>query len=767
MRFLLVDQGAAEEIIADRYLQSTEFEPGRALGALLSGEVKKIVLSPRLYLFEKEDGIYILSRTPTDNVLVIDEVEARVFAGRSGAEALVIFQKLARFAVRYWKKLRPNRNETYVLNSSKAVVFPFPISNQTSYRIVVEREPDQKRLERRSAAQFLLAYRSGTGEGLGAAEEAPLTEFRRSLKYLDQFRTQVASSEKLPAKPAEIESLRVTALDDEVQTLLPPQQGFTRWLTLVTDNQRKFIEQPLTAPHRIEGPAGTGKTLSLILKCISGLKNAERKGEEHRSLFVAHSEATRKTIEDLFTANDADNFAGRDRYTNKQSLQITTLHELCGQLLNTEISENEFLDRDAMESKNAQLLYVTEAVHEVLARDLETHRRFLSADFLKFLSEEDEWTISEMVQHEVSVLIKGRADEDLDKYKRMPYLGYGLPVRNSSDRGFVFVIFQAYQDKLRASAQFDTDDIVLTAIGQLNTPIWRRRRQREGFDSIFIDETHLFNMNELSVFHYLSRSDSSYPIAYSVDRSQSLGDRGWNSEAVESTFGQGTSVEGSSRTVMKSIFRSSPEIVNLAFSVTSSGATLFTNFENPLTFASSAFTEEQERRSAPPEYFSYPHDDDMTKGAFTHAEEMVRSVEGSKHDILIVAFDPTVLEMLVRYANLTNKPIEVISRRGDIEVVKRAQKAGRFVLGLADYVGGLEFCGVVLVGVDNGRLPPTRTQATADSLNFLSYASHGRLYVAIMRAKYRVDILGTDQRGPSRLLIPAFENGALVDGRNR
>ena len=35
-----------------------------------------------------------------------------------------------------------------------------------------------------------------------------------------------------------------------------------------------------------------------------------------------------------------------------------------------------------------------------------------------------------------------------------------------------------------------------------------------------------------------------------------------------------------------------------------------------------------------------------------------------------------------------------------------------------------------------------------------------------MRAKYRVDILGTDQRGPSRLLISAFENGALVRASN-
>lgn len=431
-------------------------------------------------------------------------------------------------------------------------------------------------------------------------------------------------------------------------------------------------------------------------------------------------------------------------------------------MLNTEISESEFLDRDAMESKNAQLLYISEAVHEVLENDLETHRHFLSGEFISFLDNEDEWAISEMIQHEISVVIKGRSDESLDKYRQVPYLRYGLPLRSSADRGFVFVIFLRYQDKLKASAQFDTDDIVLTAAGQLDTPIWRRRRSREGYDSIFIDETHLFNMNELSVFHYLSRSETDHPIAYSVDRSQSLGDRGWSDLAMETAFGEEATGEGERRTTMQSVFRSSTDIVNLAFSITSSGATLFTNFEDPLKLAASAFTDEDERRSAPPMYYSFASDSDMIEAAFERAEKMVSAVEGSRNDVLIVAFDPVLLEGLMRFADEANKAIEIVSRRGDVEVVKRARRSARFVLGLADFVGGLEFLGVILVGIDKGRVPPTRSETTSDSANFLSYAAHGRLYVAITRAKYRVEILGTDERGPSPLLSSAIANRTLL-----
>jgi hypothetical protein len=56
---------------------------------------------------------------------------------------------------------------------------------------------------------------------------------------------------------------------------------------------------------------------------------------------------------------------------------------------------------------------------------------------------------------------------------------------------------------------------------------------------------------------------------------------------------------------------------------------------------------------------------------------------------------------------------------------------------------------------------PVVGEATSESLNFLNYAAHNRLYVAITRAKYQVEILGTDVRGPSRLLNPAFANNAL------
>ena len=60
-------------------------------------------------------------------------------------------------------------------------------------------------------------------------------------------------------------------------------------------------------------------------------------------------------------------------------------------------------------------------------------------------------------------------------------------------------------EDLQRTGRFDMDDVVLTTVSRLDTPIWKRRRVREGYDAIFIDETDLFNMNELSVFTIVRR----------------------------------------------------------------------------------------------------------------------------------------------------------------------------------------------------------------------------------------------------------------------
>lgn len=760
------------ELVSERRLQSSEFESGKLLAAFIKGEVKQLPVTSKVAACRLGDGAYIVCPTGnSQNYIVFDLEEAPLFTKLDETGIILAFQKTLRFALKFWDNLKLSVNERIITGSTKAVVFPYPIGMQTELRVAIERSPDERRRARREPGSALLVYKFSDHEGGGANEDARLTNFRKAGENRQQGFARVAevlASTMNQGVAGGNKALSVTQLDADGVSRPVFNAGLEAWESILTDAQNSFVQRPLEIPHRIEGPAGTGKTLCLVLKCLRTLVDARAKDREHRALFIAHSEATKRSIEKLFLDNDEFDFFGSETpLENKvQSVKVTTLQSLCAHLLRREISESELVDRDAYESKMTQTLYALDAIDQVLKEDLDSHRPFLSTNFAKFIAETDRWIIADMLRHEISVQIKGRADEDLDKYKKLARLKIGLPLENEGDRIFTFLMYERYQYGLETAAQFDTDDVVLSAISSLSTPIWRRRRSREGYDSIFIDETHLFNLNELSVFHRLTKRDDQQPIAYSVDRSQALGDRGWTAEAFDLAFDPETKFQDKDGTEVRSIFRCSPDIVNLAFSVTSSGATLFTNFHDPLVSAISAFTVEEERKTARPRLVHYVSDDAMLAAAFVNADHMAKDMVVSKADIVMIAFGNDIFAELQLKAKTLNKPVEVVKSRGDVETVNRARLGGKFVLTAPEFVGGLEFAGAILVGVDGGRVPPRGGTAYEDSQNYLSYASHQRVYVALTRARFRVEILGIKPRGISPLLMSAISSGLLevVDG---
>jgi hypothetical protein len=296
-----------------------------------------------------------------------------------------------------------------------------------------------------------------------------------------------------------------------------------------------------------------------------------------------------------------------------------------------------------------------------------------------------------------------------------------------------------------------------------DTPIWRRRRARDGYDFIAIDETHLFNINELHVFHHFTKDTGALPITFTVDQAQGVGDRGWNDiSAFSELFGH-TLHDGENNTVVTAVFRNSPQIREFCQSVLASGAMLFTNFENTLTDSQSVFTVEDERKSKPVEYGEFPDDLTMIEGAFAKAEELMSKTGSNRSQVLVTSLCDDVLKALREYAQNNNKPVTYLERRGDFVRVKQAEKAGHLVLGHADFVGGLEFNVVVIVGVDKGRVPHEGETVDSNSRSFASYSAHNRLYVASSRARYALSVLGVKSRGPSVLLDGATAN-KLIEG---
>ena len=757
MTFLAIRRDAAEDIIAGRSVQSTDFPEGRRLALhLRSGSIDDV--GPRVSTSKTKNGVVAYGRNAAEQrYVVFDLDQSRIFSEATNDQAILYLQRVLRFAVKFWDKgvLTPAEK---VLSATTAAVFPYPLSQKTGVRISLDLNPDVDRLSKRGrSGRYLLAYKIGTDQGDGPQETASVTTFRKFLEDLDGLGTRLAASpgELAPAWETNFSSTSLGEISSKVDI----HQGYETWMRLLTEDQRKFILAPLVHPVRIDGPAGTGKTASLSLAAIHSMRQAASENREYQAVFITHSEASRRNIRTVLEAMGGEEFMPDQASIRR--LRIETLQGYCSGLLRQDISETEFVDTDAYDAKQLQLMYVDEALRQV-RNEFASYARFMSPEFKTYMeSEEDEFKIP-LIQHEISVVIKGRAKENLDTYKKIPPIPSALPVNSEGDKAFIWRVYERYREQLVAGGQFDTDDVVLSALSQLSTPIWRRRRARDGFDAIFVDETHLFNMNELSVFHHITRSENSFPIAFAVDRSQAIGDRGWADDIDVASLMPASEDRSSSTTInVRGIFRCSPDIVNLAFSITSSGASLFTNFQDPMALAHSNMTFEEEKKAKRPYYLDYSTDAAMMNAVLSVAEDMRASMDATKGDIAIVVFDESLFHDLEKRSLDENRPVEILKHRGDPEVVRRARSAGRFVLSLPDYVGGLEFDGVVLVGVDDGRVPPSPTTQHSQSKAYLTFAAHNRLYVAVTRARYQVAILGVRARGPSGILKSALDAGAL------
>lgn len=523
-KFLMIDDGSAALIVQATLLQSTSFSAGIQLAKIITRGSSTFSLVTDYSVIKSGAGIYILHPSTSRNFMVIDFTATDPFSG-SEEVAITIFQRLLRFAVRRWTGRRPSHADRHIQNSTKFAVFPFGIGTQSKYRISVETSPDPKRVEKRFPGHHLLVYQDGYDSGTGPDFSPDLHIYRQAFQGLRDARAASSQAQSKASTPHSPEGLRVCPLSKRDADPVSEHIGFEKWMSLLTEAQREFVIRLPKSAERVQGPAGTGKTLSLVLKCINALLKSKEAASDFHAAFFAHSEATKATIEAVFYANcpDLEEFLVA-RTAQRQTLVITTLQAWCAARLGqATVSASQFLDQDALAAKEYRRLIIEDCVKDAKSRDFATHKPFLSEQFANFVETEETEVVADLLQHEIAVMIKGRAGENLDVYQSLPFVKYGLPCEIAADRAFVFVIFDRYVRTLAETGEFDTDDVVLTALSSLENPIWRRKRGNEGYDAVFVDETHLFNLNELSVFHHLTRGPDQTAIVFSADRSQAPG----------------------------------------------------------------------------------------------------------------------------------------------------------------------------------------------------------------------------------------------------
>lgn len=744
IKALFIEAEAAKYIAQERTLQTGEFDDAIRLSSFIrDGEDCKI-----LNLSCKFDSniayVYYSKKINLNSWILFDMSKVEPMLAEDDNSLITILQKIVKFAVKHWNNF-PLTHSEKIIDGDTAILFPFPYVDKDPFRIKLNLSPKSTFTDKRNI-KCITVDDLGYGVLDGNSETT-----KSALKKIMERASHVCIIEKsAPIESNRLLPVCVEVLDSDQIDKNRDFLSYADWDKFLSSTQRKFISMPLHGTERLEGAAGTGKTIALILRAIYLLEEAKKKKESLKILFLCHSIASLDKIKSQISSCIPDSGYLEGSEYSAQSITVTTLQQWSLEYLGNMMGRTEVIDEDAQECKDLQQRFIAEKYDLALSNDYPTYRHICSDEFNKYIDNTPREQIIESLISEISVSIKGRAGGELEVYEKLPRLEGSMPLKKHGDFIFVFLVYQKYQDDLSTLGYFDNDDIAISASLQLRTPIWQRRRKDLGYDVVIVDETHLFSFNEMNIFHQLSKDNANQHIIYAIDKAQAVGDRGQNDETITKNLG----VKEDTSTKFQTIFRSTPQIIDLAFSVLSHGVSVFRNFENPLdrvmVFQNDGLS---------PRYILTPTDDEILEATINEIDFLCNNMRIRKSQILIITTTLELQEKFKKAFRRRNKPCTVLTRRGDYESIRSAYKQNHYILGYIDYIGGLEFDSVIIVGADKGRIPCINPN---DSALFQEYEWHNRLYVAITRARTSVSLIGSKERGYSPLLAPAIENNLIT-----
>lgn len=752
MKYLLFDYTAISLYVQTSTLQSIEFTDGQSFFKHICGNGQSENFLNTVVYYTDDGVIFSGCNLSDKRIFCIDLTSCNILSEKDNpADLLTIVQKILRTALKIWNKQPFSSSER--VNNTKSIVFPFAVSDRR--RVVIERSNNIDRLSKRGINQPLLAYKYNAEEPTQREDQINIDVLRDAGEtYCSVFpcfhNILVSSTESNSAGSqalAQVASEKLNERDDFIYW------EFERQYKALTTSQKKVVDYgELSSPLRIEGAAGTGKTISLLMRAYRILSSCRDKSSPIKMIFFTHSTSTCMRNRELFSFWDKD-FCFQNN-NSQQSIRFTTLLDFCCEL--SKYGKDELIEKDASDAKNYGMMLIESILEDKrIQNKINTFFPLLSKRTQDAFNQEktNTQTLCRILQHEFGIQIKGRTNYTLDEYKNLSSIANVLPSMSEKDKELVFSIFNEYQNQLKELGNYDIDDVTIESLSILNAPRWRRERQTKGYDYIFVDEMHLFNFNEQNIFHLLSKGDSkSIPMCFALDYSQAIGDRGDKSNDYIEKELQGIETQK-----YNTIFRNSPQISEFCRSIAASGTLMFqANFENPYVQTQSSFTSREEEMASKPTLLMYKNDEDMLHSLNSHIDNMTKKLQCKLSDIAIISFDDSYLyaDEIKRIKKIIKKEIRVL-RYGETQ-----QRNDAIILSSPYDINGLEFSGVILLGTDEGRIP--QTSGISDiSKHFISYSSYNLLYLCSSRAKYQLLLLGTDTRGVSSCLQHSISAGYL------
>jgi hypothetical protein len=517
----------------------------------------------------------------------------------------------------------------------------------------------------------------------------------------------------------------------------------------LTDVQRRILSSDAIDRHplRIVGPGGSGKTLLMQLLALRRLQVAAEADSAVRVLYVVHNRAMAETVRTRLDVLEAGmGLSGANR-----TIDVSTLTEYARKELELEVTS--VVDADAAGAKEFQFQEVVEALRAAMNEcrsTVEESPLFLEAS----RSEELFLILARLVMAEISTAIKGHSlEKDKPRYvgsERSLSRLHGL--LTSKERELVYLAYEYYHRAVFEELEvLDTDDIAISLLGRLRTPIWQLKRRALGFDYVFVDETQLFNENERRLLPLLTKGTTVHvPVVLALDESQEFyGQRSAGLAAL--------GLEDIASENLSSIHRSTVAIVRVAFFVIQRTTDLFgADFPNFTGIATSLIADDHPLAAPPRIYTASGDTRSIGKSVLKRYREMRKA---GLENVGVICHADQYWDSLETELRGASVPLHVMLQRGE----RTAGFEPHVVLSRPAFVGGQEFDGVIVVGLEQGVTPP-RVRGNEALAVAVEQQALREMYVSITRARYRLVFVLAADASPNDVLAAAESADLVVRG---
>ena len=574
----------------------------------------------------------------------------------------------------------------------------------------------------------------------------------------------VAAAIATPSSPQESTSLESSVtLDSDLPVKVRAQLTADEWYnTRLTEAQRQFVDHPLTSGVRLVGPAGTGKTIALVVKCLRELIKENAKGEAKRFLFLTHAYKTAVDVETLILGMEPD--VGIELMAaDKPQLVITTLYALANRQMRYDLDDLTPVSLDGQAGREFQADVLNDVIDQYRTGDWIAYRSGCTTPFVSYMesksdSLERRFFLWELLNEFACVLDAEGVRSGAER--RTQYLGekrraWMMALPTKEEREVVLGLYDEFRSSLRQMKAIGGDQMVTDFLNHLDSFRWEATRESEGFDAVFIDELHLFNRQERMVFRHLLRiQEGNPPVFMAYDAKQSPRDTFLklpSESAKQLDFWRDAKLGKVEKIELVDVFRYTPQIAKALSCIVQS-------------FPGQDLDDDW------PQYKGVSRIEDgpkpticttkSTVATYTIVFQRARALQkelGRNGRVAVLCASNNLFSQYLEFTDLRDHFVAVTSRD---EASAKSPNARKFLFSMPEFVAGLQFDTVLLIDVNQDEVPEG-PYATAALRKFAA-----QVYLGASRAERRLEMYASHEHGgPAAVLsLAVFEKAvATVD----